>query len=127
MSADDFTKLVHDLGEVPANAGEGLDKAVQVSAHNIKDAWADKLAGAPNLPHGSRTITYELKRTRQSRSADIGAERGRSQARFVKVVETGAPTLGARGYGAGALAEEAPGFERGCEIAIDAALRKAGL
>lgn len=127
MSADDFSKLIRDLGTVPDNAGEFLDKAVQVSARNIKDAWRDKLEGANHLPLGSRTITYDTNRTRQSRSAEIGAERGRSQARFVKVVENGAPTLGARGYGAGALRDEAPGFDRGVQKAVDDALKKAGL
>lgn len=127
MAADDFSKLVRDLGEVPTHAGATLDQAVQVSARNIKDSWRDKLEGANHIPHGSRTITYDLKRTRQSRGADIGAERGRLQARFVKIVETGAPTLGARGYGAGSLEEEAPGFDRGCQQAIDDALKKAGL
>jgi hypothetical protein len=127
VSAEDFTKLVRDLGTVPDNAGETLDKAVEVSARNIKDAWKGKLEGANSLPHGSRTITYDTTRTRQSRSAEIGAERGRSQARFVKVVETGAPTLGARGYGSGALRDEQAGFERGCQIAVDDALKKAGL
>lgn len=127
MSADDFTKLARDLGTVPENAGETIDKAVQVSARNIKDAWKGNLEGANHLPHGSRTITYDLQRTRQSRSAEIGAERGRSQARFVKVIETGAPTLGARGYGAGALRDEEAGFDRGCQKAIDDALKKAGL
>jgi hypothetical protein len=127
VSADDFSKLVRDLGTVPDNAGDFLDKAVQVSARNIKDAWRDKLEGANHLPHGSRTITYDTERTRQSRSAEIGAERGRSQARFVKVIENGAPTLGARGYGAGALRDEEAGFDHGCQQAIDDALKKAGL
>lgn len=127
MSAEDFTKLVRDLGTVPDNAGDNLAKAVEVSARNIKDDWKGKLEGANSLPHGSRTITYDTTRTRRARSAEIGAERGRSQARFVKIVETGAPTLGARGYGAGALRSEEPGFERGCQIAVDDALKKAGL
>lgn len=127
MSADDFTKLARDLGSVPDDAGEFLDKAVEVSARNIKDAWKAKLEGANHLPHGSRTITYDTQRTRQSRSAEIGAQRGRSQARFVKVVENGAPTLGARGYGSGALRDEEAGFDRGVEKAIDDALKKAGL
>lgn len=127
MAADDFTKLARDLGTVPSNAREFLHKAIQVSARNIKDSWRDKLEGANHIPHGSRTITYDTTNNVRSLQADIGAERGRLQARFVKIVETGAPTLGARGYGAGSLEEEAPGFDRGCQQAIDDALKKAGL
>lgn len=127
MSADDFTKLARDLGTVPDNAGKFLDKALQVSARTIKDAWRDNLEGANHLPHGSRTITYDITRRRQSLEAEIGAQRGRSQARFVKVIENGAPTLGARGYGAGALRDEEPGLDRGIKQAIDDAFNKAGL
>lgn len=126
-----FNALERQLGEVPRQVAPRLRQAVEVTARNIKDAWKGKLEGANHLPHGSRTITYDLHGTTGTVlggiSAEIGAERGRLQARFIKVVENGAPTLTARGYGSKSLHENEADFDRGIQKAVEDGMRDAGL
>lgn len=115
----EINQLAADLGTVPANAGRHIRQAVEISARNVKKAWADKLEGEPHAPHASRSITYDLATFSgfgaSVLQAEIGAERGRLQAPIVTVLEFGAPgnNTAPKGYGAGALLETAPDFEEG--------------
>lgn len=132
----DFTEidqLTADLGAVPAIAGRKIRQAVEITARNVKTTWAKKLVGEPGLPHASRTITYDLSSVQAFGAsvlkAEIGAERGRLQAPLVVVNEFGAPgnNTAPRGYGAGALLENAPDLEEGLLIATAEAERQAGI
>lgn len=129
----DINQLAADLGKVPDNAGRKIRQAVEITARNVKKTWADKLKGEPGLPHGSRSITYDLSSTQafgvSVLKAEIGAERGRMQAPIVVVNEFGAPgnNSAPRGYGAGALIENAPDLEEGLLIATAEAERQAGI
>lgn len=129
----EIDQLAVDLGQVPASAGRKLRQAVEITARNVKTTWAKKLVGEPGLPHASRSITYDLATTQAFGvtvlKAEIGAERGRLQAPLVVVNEFGAPgnNTAPRGYGAGALLENAPDLEEGLLIATAEAERQAGI
>ena len=118
----ELNTLAADIaGEIP-RSGKAFRQAVEVSARNVKDAWADKLRGEAYVPHAPRSITYDVKATPGDVStieAEIGAERGRLQAPIVTVLEFGAPgnNLAPRGYGHGALSETEADFVKGIELA----------
>lgn len=120
----EITSLAADLGTVAADAGRRVGQAVEISARNVKDAWAAKLEGTPDVPHGARTITYDIEAVpgedKSSVSAVIGAEDGREQAPIVAVLEFGAPgnNLPPHGYGAAALQETEGDFQKGLELAV---------
>lgn len=122
----EILKLAADLGIAPVKAGPNIVKALQFSATNIKKDWAGRLEGTPDVPHGSRTITYdiiggiEVGGGTNEVSAEIGAEDGRLQAPIVTVIEFGAPSknLPPHGYGAAALQDETPDFQHGLSVAI---------
>lgn len=128
----DLSALAADLGDIADDAGRNVRKAVEVTARNVKDAWAEKLRGEAHVPHAPRSITYDIEGTAgiggSEIRAEIGAERGRLQAPIVTVLEYGAPgnNLAPRGYGAGALKENEADFERGLSIALGDAERSGG-
>lgn len=129
----EVTQISVDLGEAATNIGPYARAAVNVTSLKTKKTWADKLKGEPGLPHASRSITYDVT-TLQAFGAsvikgEIGAERGRLQAPIVVVNEFGAPgnNTAPRGYGAGALLENAPDLEEGLLIASAQAERAAGV
>lgn len=126
-------QLVADLGDVPRHFGPLANTALKITSIKTKKAWANKLKGEPGLPHASRTITFDMTSTQAFGvtvlKSEIGAERGRLQAPLVVVNEFGAPgnNTAPRGYGAGALIENAPDLEEGLLIASAEAERKAGI
>lgn len=129
----EITQISVDLGDAADNIGQYARKALDITALKTKKTWADKLKGEPGLPHASRSITYDIT-TLQAfgvtvMKAEIGAERGRMQAPIVVVNEFGAPgnNTAPRGYGAGALIENAPDLEEGLLIASEQAERAAGV
>jgi hypothetical protein len=118
--------LAADLGKAPERAGPKIVQALQFGATNVKKSWAQKLEGTPDVPHGARSITYDIITgplvggLADEVSAVIGAEDGRDQAPIVAVLEFGAPgqNLPPHGYGAAALQEETADFEYGLALAI---------
>lgn len=116
--------LAADLGKAPADVGVRVRQAVEISARNVKKAWAQKLEGTPDVPYGAAAITYDLEgvagEAGSSISAVIGAEDGRPQAPIVTVLEFGAPgqNLPPHGYGAGALQETQADFVKGIDLAV---------
>jgi hypothetical protein len=124
-------KLAADLGQVPDGAGKRIRQAVEVGARNVKDSWRDKMRDAAYLPHASQSISYDMHGTTGSRlgaiTAEIGPELG-GQGSLVGGVEMGTLSgVSPRGYGLKALQDEQPDFERGLDLAIDDALKAAGL
>lgn len=128
--ADDLNSLARDLGEIPKATAPFVRKAVEVSARNIKDLIRDEYSGARQLPGASRSISYDLKGSTGARlggiSAEIGPELG-GQGSIVGLVDEGAPRTPGRKRIPKALNDEAPGFEKGIELAIEDGLRAAGL
>ena len=118
-------KLSADIGRVSGTFGPDLRKTVEVSARNIKDDWRSKLEGATALPGAARAISYDLKGTYGIGVSEIEAEVGASQGgqgSLVFVTEFGAKQTAPRGYGARALADEAPAFEKALERTMMQAL-----
>lgn len=119
----EINALAADLGAQPGISGVKIRQAVEITARHVKDTWAAKLKGTEGVPHGARSITYDLEAVAgeeaSSISAVIGAEDGRLQAPIVAVLEFGAPgnNLSPRGYGAGALQENQDDFTKGLELA----------
>lgn len=128
--ADDLSSLARDLGEIPKATAPFVRKAVEVSARNIKDLIRDEYSGARQLPGASRSISYDLKGSTGARlggiSAEIGPELG-GQGSIVGLVDEGAPRTPGRKRIPKALNDEAPGFEKGIELAIEDGLKAAGL
>lgn len=124
INFSEIQTLAADLGDAPRDAGKRIRQATEISARNVKDAWAQKLTGENGLPHAPRSITYDLIAqpgdAQSTISAEIGPETGRLQAPIVVVMEFGAPgnNTPPRGYGAGALAETAEDFEKGLTLAV---------
>lgn len=124
VDTSDITRLTADLRKAAVEAPFKVRQAIDHSAFEVKKKWAEKLEGTPDLPHGSRTITYDIDGTAGDNStvitAEIGAERGRLQAPIVTVIEFGAPGnhLAPHGYGLAALEEATPDFQRGLDIAL---------
>lgn len=122
--ADGFNSLARDLGEIPKATAPFVRKAVEVSARNIKDLIRDEYSGARQLPGASRSISYDKKDG--GLAAEIGPELG-GQGSIVGLVDEGAPRTPGRKRIPKALSDEAPGFEKGIELAIEDGLRAAGL
>jgi hypothetical protein len=122
--ADDLNALARDLGEVPRETVLLVRKAVEVSARNIKDLIRDEYSGARALPGASRSISYD--KLDGGLSAEIGPELG-GQGSIVGLVDEGAPRTPGRKRIPKALQDEAPGFDRGLEQAIDGGLKAVGM
>lgn len=128
--ADDLNALARDLGEIPKATAPFVRKAVEVSARNIKDLIRNEYSGARQLPGAARSISYDLHGSTGSRLGGIGAEIGPElggQGSIVGLVDEGAPRTPGRKRIPKALNDEAPGFEKGIELAIEDGLKAAGL
>lgn len=128
--ADDLNALARDLGEIPKATAPFVRKAVEISARNIKELIRDEYSGARALPGASRSISYDMQGSTGARlggiSAEIGPELG-GQGSVVGLVDEGAPRTPGRKRIPKALQNEAPGFTRGIEQAIEDGLKAAGL
>lgn len=121
---DDLNTLARDLGEIPRATAPFVRKAVEVSARNIKDLIRNEYTGARQLPGAAASISYD--KLDGGLSADIGPELG-GQGSIVGLVDEGAPRTPGRKRIPKALNDEAPGFEKGIELAIKDGLKAAGL
>lgn len=122
--ADDLNALARDLGEIPKATAPFVRKAVEVSARNIKDLIRNEYTGARQLPGAAASISYD--KLDGGLGADIGPELG-GQGSIVGLVDEGAPRTPGRKRIPKALNDEAPGFEKGIELAIEDGLKAAGL
>jgi len=128
----DVLKLAADLGQVPDNAGPNIRKAVEVTARNVKDTWRDSLKGSKHIPRGPSSVSYDIKGESALSGSSVTAEIGPTVGAggvggLVGMLEYGTPTSGPTGFGARALQENEGDFQRGLEIALQQAERKAGL
>jgi len=128
----EILKLARDIGQVPANSGERLRQATEITSRRIKDAWREKLSGSEQLKHLPRAVDYDLGSgvTRGGGgeiTSEIGFDKARTQGPLGSISEYGTPRTPGRGFGAASLAENEEDFERGVEQAIDESLKELGL
>lgn len=130
----DFSELDYlsaDIAKAASGVNERLQTALGVSAGKIKDAWRDKLEGSETLPALPYAVTYDVDETNlfgvDVIRAEIGFDKTRVQGPLGTISEFGTPSTPPRGFGHAALEENQADFERGVEIALDQALREAGL
>lgn len=131
MADDDFSELYElaaDLTAVPPEANRNVKKAIEVTARNVKDDWAQ---GATVSRGYAKTyaaaIDYDINFPGGAIEAEIGPSLGRTpgaSAGFLEEAPGGvaaAPQHAARD----ALEANEPDFIRGLEIAIaDAVIDK---
>ena len=135
----DLTQLTADLRAVVLDTGVELVKAVEVTAHNVRDSWRDKLKGSETVPRGAASVTYDMtagdapvgalpgSTAAKEIGAEIGPELGRAQGPIVGMLEYGTPTTGPRGFGLESLRENEEDFERGVALAAEASMRRKNL
>ena len=123
----DLTKLTVDIGAVPGDTSENVRTAVKVTSLNIKNAWKAKLQGSATLPALPNAVTFDMTESATGVESDIGFDKGRKQGALGNISEYGTPKTAPRGFGLASLHENEEDFERGIEIAIDQALKAAGL
>lgn len=127
--ADDFDALSRAFDELPRTTAKYLRKAVEVSARNVKDAIRKEYSGSRNLPAAAGSISYDLHGSTGERlgaiSAEIGPDLG-GQGSLVGMVDTGTPTTPGKRRIPKAGEDEAEGFARGIDKAIEDGLREAG-
>lgn len=130
----DFSELNYlsaDIGEAAVGVNDKLQTALGVSAGRIKEAWRGKLEGSETLPALPYAVSYDVDETNlfgvDVIRAEIGFDKDRSQGPLGNISEFGTPSTPPRGFGHAALEENQADFERGVGIALDQALREAGL
>lgn len=127
----ELDQLAADLGEVAKDAGPNINKAINVTAINIKKAWQEPLKGSAQLPRLPYAIGYDVSSAQlfgQSViKAEIGFDKDKPQGPLGNISEFGTPTTTGRGYGLKALSDNEEDFAKGLEIATEQAERRAGL
>lgn len=133
MSVDwsEFAVLAKDLEDVPKNAGKFIRKAVQRSAHVVRDGWRSRAEGMAHAPAFPSSITYDLKGFQGFGAtvleAEIGPDKGRPQGALGNLIEFGSRNNAPQGLGQAALHSAEADFERGIDMAIDDAMKASGL
>lgn len=132
IDATELDRLATDLGAQPKEIGKFIPKALAVSARNVKDTWNGKLYNEGSAKLTGHSVTYELKDFAGFGAtvfeAEIGPVRGSGvQAGIDLLLEYGSIHNPPHGAGAAALEATAPDFEKGIDLAVDAALKAHGL
>lgn len=124
-------QLTADLGEVAADVGPNIRKAVEVTSLNIKKAWQEPLKGSSTLPGLPYAISYDISTVQDVGGsvikAEIGFDKNKSQGPLGSISEFGSPTITGRGYGLKALEANEGDFVKGLEIATERAEKDSGL
>lgn len=144
----DLSKLVSDLGEASDAAWKNMQKAIEVTARNVKDTWRDNARGMAHAPAFPSSITYDvgvgydqsigqaaasvisggISSARSSTlRAEIGPDKDRPQGALGNLIEYGSVNNSPMGLGHGALQANEGDFERGIDRAVDDALKGLGL
>lgn len=142
--ADDLNRLAADLQAAPREAWPFIGKAVEVTARNVKDDWAENLGGVNNagssFRHVGGSVDYSITVAGANAAvsalmggggtgieAEIGPNLGRRQGAFAGWFEEGQANIPALHPGQAALKANEADFERGLAMAVEDGLRKAGL
>lgn len=123
-------KLAVDIAEVTALSAINVEKAVTVTARNVKDAWRDKLKGSQTLPALPYAVNYDVNVTPGATSsidAEIGFDKDKNQGPLGNISEFGTPKTAPRGFGLASLHENEADFEKGINLASESAEKAKGL
>lgn len=126
--ATDFSeldKLVADLTSAPAEARPFIRKALQFTAHNIRDEWREAAARTGLAAYGA-SVGYDTTEKATAIEAEIGPTPGRRQASFGFVEDANGGVRSAPQHaGRDALKRNEPDFFEGLEKALADGLNKA--
>ncbi|MGN7978203.1 hypothetical protein ACTJJ4_11575 [Microbacterium sp. 22195] len=113
----DVRKLSAELASVPEETKSFARKALQVTAHHIRDDWR-AAANRTGLAGYARDVTYDTQELAHSVKAEIGPTPG--DAGSFGLVEDGGGGVRSKPQHAGrdALEKAEPDFVRGMEAAI---------
>lgn len=128
----ELNKLAADLGKVPEASGKNLRKAIEVTARNVRDTARENATGMAHAPAFPHSITYDIegsgnRATGSNLTAEIGPDKSRPQGALGNLIEFGSGNNPPQGIMHGALQENEADFERGVNLAINDALKQAGL
>lgn len=119
----ELDKLAADLGDVGEKAGQHVRRAVEISARNVKEYWAENAKGMDHAPAFPASITYDMGANHSllrnvfgggganSIQADIGPDKDRTQGALGNLIEYGSRNNPPMGLGHGALQRESENFE----------------
>lgn len=147
LNYTELSELARDLGKLAGpDTIANVEKAVEVTARRVKDAWNGSLYREGHAKKTGRSISYDigtarslglttsvlgggpLSSDRGTITADIGPRHGGNrQAGIVRLLENGSAHNAPHGYGAGALQANEADFERGLDLALQTVERGAGL
>ena len=127
---DELMSLAADLSNAPAEANRFIDKAMDVTARNIKDDWRQGAEIGPDdwnfADDYATSITYDKNYTPTSIEREIGPELGRRGGSAGFLEDGGRGVLSAPQHaGRNALRANEDDFIRGLEIALYDATKKA--
>ncbi|WP_188699888.1 hypothetical protein [Microbacterium nanhaiense] len=144
----DISKLSSDLGRTSEAAWKNLQKAIEVTARNVRDTARENSKGLAHAPAFPYSITYDVgvgydQSLSQAASsvltgsisdarsttlrAEIGPDKNRKQGALGNLIEYGSVNNPPQGIMHGAIYANEDDFERGVNIAIDDALKGLGL
>lgn len=119
--ADDFSELYElaaDLTDAPDAANRNIKKAIQFTAHEIRDDWRQG-AERTGLTGYAASVDYDMKYGPTEIGAEIGPNLGRNQGSFGFVEDANGGVRSAPQHaGRDAMEANEPDFVRGLEIAI---------
>lgn len=135
----ELTQLAADLGAVPKNAGPFINSALQHTAVEVKKAAAKTVGRRKHFKQAAASIDYDVA-TFQGFGAsvlkiEVGYNRGKDVGHLGNLVEFGSPGNPATNLPqlppgndlANALHDNEADFQKGLEIALRDAEKKAGL
>lgn len=124
--ADDLRSLAADLSAAGPAVRPFARKAIQVTSRHMKDEWREA-ANRSGLQAYAADITYETRETASAIVSEIGPTIGDAGS-FGLVEEGGDDVRSAPQHAARkALENNQPDFDRGVDLAVEAALRAVGL
>lgn len=133
LDVSELTALAADLGKVPDVAGPFIRSAVQFTATNVKkDAAKAVGASTKGWKPAAGGIDYDIKADageKSSLTAEVGYNLAKPAAHLGNLREFGAPgeNLAPHNDLANALEKNQDDFQKGLEIALRDAEKKAGL
>lgn len=123
----EVNQLAADLGEVAANAGVLVSKALEVSARNVRDHWRAGASGMRHAPAYPASVTYDLRSFSgfgvTVLEAEIGPDKDRRQGALGNLIEFGSVNNPPQGQGQAALEATQDDFEKGLNMALETSER----
>lgn len=144
----DLSKMVSDLGRASSETWENAQKAITVTARNVRDTARENSQGMAHAPAFPYSITYDIgvgydqsigqmvssvldggisSARGSTLRAEIGPDKDRPQGALGNLIEYGSVNNSPMGIMHGALQANEADFERGVDRAVDDALRGLGL